>query len=477
MSFREEGGDDGRGDLKKPFLHTGSWYRMSSRQSSTSQAFRDGSVSVVLCVLIVCLGSMQSGFTCGYSSPTQSGITSDLKLTTSEFSIFGALANVGAMLGAIASGQIAEYIGRKGSLMIASIPNIIGWLTITFAKDASFLYMGRLLEGFGVGIISYTVPVYIAEISAQNMRGRLGSVNQLAITTGIMLAYLLGMFTSWRVLAGLGILPCTILIPGLFFIPESPRWLAKMGMMEDFETSLQVLRGFDTDISVEVNEIKRAVASASKRTTMQFSDLKRKRYWYPLLIGVGLLVLQQLSGINGVLFYSTNIFQSAGISSSSIATFGLGAIQVVATGVTTWLLDKAGRRLLLIISSSGMTVSLFLVAVAFYVEGIVSEDSHLYSIMAILSLVGVVAFVISYSFGLGAIPWLIMSEILPVNIKSLAGSIATLANWLTSFVITMTANLLLTWSGGGTFTIYAIVAAFTVFFVSWWVPETKGRSL
>ncbi|XP_075655576.1 sugar transporter ERD6-like 6 [Castanea sativa] len=473
MSFRDESEE-----LKKPFLHTGSWYRMGSRQSSimgsSAQMIRDGSISVVLCVLIVALGPIQFGFTCGYSSPTQAEIIEDLHLSISEFSVFGSLSNVGAMIGAIASGQIAEYIGRKGSLMIAAIPNIIGWLAISFAKDVSFLYMGRLLEGFGVGIISYTVPVYIAEISPQNMRGSLGSVNQLAVTTGIMLAYLLGLFVNWRVLAVLGILPCTILIPGLFFIPESPRWLAKMGMTEEFEASLQVLRGFDTDISTEVNEIKRSVASTSKRTTIRFSDLKRKRYWFPLTIGIGLLVLQQLSGINGVFFYSSNIFASAGLSSSNVATLGLGVIQVLATGITTWLVDKAGRKLLLIISSTGMTLSLLLVAIAFYLEDIVSEDS---SIFGILSLVGLVALVISFSLGVGAIPWLIMSEILPVNIKGLAGSIATLANWLTSWAITMTANLLLTWNSGGTFTIYTLVSAFTVVFVSLWVPETKGRTL
>ncbi|MBA0560773.1 hypothetical protein Golob_017651 [Gossypium lobatum] len=124
-----------------------------------------------------------------------------------------------------------------------------------------------------------------------------------------------------------------------------------------------------------------------------------------------------------------------------------------------------------------MTLSLLIVAVAFYVEGIVAKDSDLYGIMGILSLVGLVAFVIAFSLGIGAIPWIIMSEILPVNIKGLAGSVATLANWLTSWVITMTANLLLTWSGGGTFTIYAVVTAFTVVFVALWVPETKGRSL
>ncbi|KAL0323127.1 UNVERIFIED_CONTAM: Sugar transporter ERD6-like 6 [Sesamum angustifolium] len=453
MSFRDEV-EDGRGDLRKPFLHTGSWYRMGSRQSSmtaSAQAIRDSSISVLACVLIVALGPIQFGFTCGYSSPTQSAITKDLKLTVSQFSLFGSLSNVGAMVGAIASGQIAEYIGRKGSLMIAAIPNIIGWLSISFARDFSFLYMGRLLEGFGVGIISYTVPVYIAEIAPQNMRGSLGSVNQLSVTIGIMLAYLLGLFVSWRVLAVLGILPCLILIPGLFFIPESPRWLAKMGMTEDFEASLQVLRGFDTDITVEVNEIKRSLASTSRRTTIRFADFKLRRYWLPLMIGIGLLVLQQLSGINGVIFYSNNIFESAGISSSNAATVGVGTIQVIATAVATWLVDRTGRifgwnvfeppsscRGILF---KGLSFSGFYTA------------RHLGN--RIRSWVGLLCMIISFSLGMGPIPWLIMSEILPIKIKGLAGSVATLFNWSFSWAITMTAPLLL--AGPGITSLYNFI--------------------
>uniref|UniRef100_M0ZVX1 Sugar transporter ERD6-like 6 n=1 Tax=Solanum tuberosum TaxID=4113 RepID=M0ZVX1_SOLTU len=456
MSFRDDTtADDG---LRKPLLHTGSWYRMSSRQSSmmgSSAQILHESISIYLCVLIVALGPIQFGFTCGYSNPTQSEITSDLGLTISEFSIFGSLANVGAMVGAIASGQISEYIGRKGTLMIASIPNIIGWLAVSFATDVSFLYMGRLLEGFGVGIISYVVPVYIAEISPKNMRGVLGSINQLSVTVGIMLVYLLGLFVSWRVLAVIGMLPCMVLIPGLFFIPESPRWLAKNGLNEDFETSLQVLRGFDTDISSEVNEIKKSVRSSTKKVTIRFSELKIRRYYYPLLVGIGLLALQQLSGINGVLFYSSNIFKSAGISSSKAATFGIGAIQVIVTGISASLVDKAGRRLLLIVSSSVMTASSLLVAMSFFLK----------------------ALVMAFGVGLGSIPWIIMSEILPVSIKSLGGSVATLANWFSAWIVTMTANLLLTWSKGGTFAIYALVSAFTVVFVRLWVPETKGKTL
>lgn len=481
MSSLRNENEEGR-DLKKPFLHTGSWFKINGRRQSSlfgsTQAIRDSSISVIACVLIVALGPIQFGFTAGYTSPTQSAIITDLGLSVSEFSLFGSLSNVGAMVGAIASGQIAEYMGRKGSLMIASIPNIIGWLMISFANDSSFLYMGRLLEGFGVGIISYTVPVYIAEISPQNLRGSLVSVNQLSVTLGIMLAYLLGLFVQWRFLAILGIIPCTLLIPGLFFIPESPRWLAKMGMTEEFENSLQVLRGFETDISVEVNEIKTAVASSNRRTTVRFSELKQRRYWLPLMIGIGLLVLQQLSGINGVLFYSSTIFQNAGISSSDVATFGVGAVQVLATTLTLWLADKSGRRLLLIVSSSAMTLSLLVVSISFYLKDYyIAADSSLYGILSLLSVAGVVVMVIAFSLGMGAMPWIIMSEILPINIKGLAGSFATLANWFFSWLITLTANLLLDWSSGGTFTIYTVVCAFTVGFVAIWVPETKGKTL
>uniref|UniRef100_M1B994 Sugar transporter n=1 Tax=Solanum tuberosum TaxID=4113 RepID=M1B994_SOLTU len=430
-SFRDDSAicEDG---LRKPSLHTGSWYRMSSRQSSmmesSAQILRE-SVSIYLCVLIVALGSFQFGFTLGYTNPTQSDIMNDLILSISEFSIFGSLANVGAMVGAIASGQISEYIGRKGTLMIAALPNISGWFAISIAR----------------------------------------------VSVGIMVAYLLGLFASWRVLAVIGMLPCMVLIPGLFFIPESPRWLAKMGNFEDFETSLQVLRGFDTDISLEMNEIKKSVGSSSKKATIHFSELKRRRYYYPLLIGIGLLSLQQLSGINGILMYSSNIFKSAGVSSSKAATFGLGAIQVVVTAIAASLVDKAGRRVLLIMSSSLMTVSSFLVATAFYLKDFAPKSWH--PALGILSLVGLVVLVMAFALGLGSIPWIIMSEILPVDIKSLGGSVATLANWLTSWVVTMTANLLLSWSEGGTFIIYTMVSASTVVFVRIWVPETKGKTL
>ncbi|XP_037455098.1 sugar transporter ERD6-like 4 isoform X2 [Triticum dicoccoides] len=252
---------------------------------------------------------------------------------------------------------------------------------------------------------------------------------------------------------------------------------AKMNNMDDFEASLQVLRGSETDITSEVNVIKTAVASANKRTAIRFQELNQKKFRMPLILGIGLLVLQQLSGINSILFYAGSIFKAAGLTNSNLAACGVGAIALLATGVTTWLLDRAGRRILLIISSAGMILSLLATAVIFFLKDNVPQDSDMYYILSMVSLFAIVAYVITYSFGMGAIPWVIMSEILLVSIKSLAGSFATLANWLTSFGITMTANLLLSWSAGGTFVCYMLVSAFTLVFIILWVPETKGRTL
>lgn len=361
------------------------------------------------------------------------------------------------------------------SLLFAAIPNIVGWLVIELAEGAISLYIGRLLVGFGVGVISFTVPIYIAEIAPKHMRGLLGTANQFAVTTGILLAYVLGIVISWRKLALAGLVPCSLLVIVLLFIPESPRWLAKVGRVEDFEASLQVLRGKNADITQEIYEIEDAVEESRAKTGVKFTDLFKEKNLKPLIVGVGLLCLQQLIGINAILFYASSIFESAGIQAGGLASLALAALQVVMTGVAAVLMDRAGRRLLLMVSSGGMAVSSFLVGVSFYLQSHGSSDVQTF--VGIMALVSLLVYVICYSLGLGAIPWVIMSEVFPSDVKGLAGSLATLVNWFAGWVVTLSFNTMLDWSSAGSFGIFACVCVFTLVFVALRVPETKGKTL
>ncbi|KAL2653494.1 hypothetical protein R1flu_021622 [Riccia fluitans] len=431
----------------------------------------------IACTALVALGPISFGFSIGYSSPTQEAIIKSLNLDLSQFSMFGSLVNVGAMVGAVLSGKIADYCGRKGALVAASIPHLLGWILTVFAQDVMMLYIARILVGLGVGIISFAVPIYIAEIAPRQLRGTLGTANQLAVTIGIVLSYFAGLFLQWRYLAAAGMIPCSLLLIGLFFIPESPRWLGKSGHNEELTAALQALRGKDADISSELNDINSAVEESKLQPEAGIGDLFDRRLSRPLLIAVGLSVLQQFSGINAIMFYAGAIFKSAGFSNSDVASLGLGSIQVFMTAVAASLMDKAGRRLLLMISAGGLAVSSFLVGFAFYLQAQLPHPSHMDTFVSMLSLISMLVYIISFSLGMGAIPWILMSEVLPSHVRGVAGSLATLANWGSAWAVTMTFNLMLEWSAAGSFWVFAGECAFTVVFVALIVPETRGRTL
>ncbi|KAJ6305822.1 hypothetical protein OIU78_021197 [Salix suchowensis] len=438
---------------------------LPGEKSTSSSATRNqhSITPVLVCSTLVALcGSFTYGCSVGYSSPAESGIMEDLGLSVSAYSFFGSIVTIGGMVGAILSGKTADLVGRRGTMWACQIICMAGWLAIAFAKKAWCLDIGRFLVGVAIGILTYVVPVYISEITPKNLRGRFTSANQLLVCCGFAVTYFVG--TT---------IPSILQIVCLFFVPESPRWLAKVGRQKEFEASLQRLRGAESDISEEAVDIRDAIeilkqTSAETRTL----ELFQRRYAYVIIVGEGLILLQTFGGNSAVSYYIGTIFAKANVSTSS-GPIIFALLQIPTSIATVLLMDSFGRRTLLMVSATTSCLCLFLVGLSFCFQ----ESHNLKELTPILTLVGILGFGIGFTIGMSGIPWVIMAEIFPVNVKASAGSLMVLTSWASSWVVTYTFNFMLEWSAAGTFFIFTGMCALTILFVWKLVPETKGRTL
>ncbi|XP_019172878.1 PREDICTED: sugar transporter ERD6-like 16 [Ipomoea nil] len=468
----EKGMVKGAGDelLEEPFLQDYSKAIVDSEDEEES----NGSVfMVVFSTCVAVCGSFEFGSCVGYSAPTQSSIRNDLDLSIAQFSTFGSIITIGAMIGAIASGRIADLVGRKGAMRLSAVLCIAGWLAIYYAMGSWSIDMGRFSTGFGIGIFSYVVPVFIAEIAPKNLRGGLTTINQLMIVCGSSVAFLLGTVMTWRHLALTGILPCVLLLVGLFFIPDSPRWLAKVGREKDFDVALRKLRGKNADVTKEAAEIQAYVDTLQSLPKARILDLFDSKYIRAVIIGVGLMVFQQFIGINGIGFYASETFSAAGLSNGNIGTIAYAIIQVPITVGGAMLMDRSGRRPLLMVSATGTFIGCFLTGASFYLKG----QSLWLNLVPVLAVSGVLIYIAAFSIGMGAVPWVIMSEIFPIHVKGAAGSLVVLVNWVGAWAVSYTFNFMMEWSSTATFMFYAMFCSLTVLFVAKVVPETKGKTL
>ncbi|XP_034705834.1 sugar transporter ERD6-like 8 isoform X1 [Vitis riparia] len=458
--------EKGNGNITEPLI-------VQEKQGEAQIKSNNGGLRMVLLSIFVAVcGSFEFGSCAGYSAPAQYGIMNELGLSYSQYSVFGSILSIGAMIGAISSGWIADSIGRKGAMRMSSMVCIAGWITVYLSFGSVSLDSGRFLLGYGIGILSYVIPVFIAEITPKNHRGTLATANQLFIVTGLFIAFVVGAFVTWRTLALTGILPCMVLLVGLFFIPESPRWLARAGYEREFKAELQKLRGVEADISEEEAEIQEYMVTHQLLPKVGIMVLLDEQNVRSVIVGVGLMVFQQFGGYNGIVFYADQIFVSAGVP-PNLGGILYSSLQVIVTAFGASLIDRLGRRPLLMVSAFGLLLGCLLTGISFFLKA----HQLAPNLVPILAVTGIMVHIGFYSVGLGPIPWLIMSEIFPLHVKAIAGSLVTLVNWFGAWAVSYTFNFLMTWSSHGTFFGYAFVCAAAIVFIIMVVPETKGQTL
>lgn len=431
--------------------------------------------NVVLTAAIAGLGGLLFGYDTGVIAGALLFIKHDFGLGSFAQGLVVAAVPIGAVGGAALAGPAADTYGRRLMILIAAGVFIVGALGSAAAPGVDVLVAARVVIGVAIGLASAAAPVYISEVAPPDSRGRLVSFFQLAVTIGILVAYLVGLafdgIEGWRWMLGLGCVPALALAFGMVRMPQSPRWLVMTG--DDFaaRATLAKIRVDDPDtIDRELEEIKDSIDEKPGA----WSELLQPVVKAALVVGVGLAILQQVTGINTVIYYAPTIVEFTGVNSSAgsiLAAVGVGVINVGMTLVALRLLDRAGRRPLLMVGVSGMTVSLFALGAAFIGGG----SSTLASVVAIASLM---AYVASFAISLGPIFWLLNAEIYPLSVRSKAAGIGTMANWGFNFAVSLTFLLLIEALGrSGAFWFYGAIGILTLIFCWKLVPETKDKRL
>ncbi len=432
---------------------------------------RFGGRFVYVAAFLAAIGGLLFGYDTGVISGAILFIRQDFHLSGGAVGLVVSAVLWGAVAGAAGGGFLADRFGRRPVIAGAAALFAVGSLLTSLGAGLAALMAGRVVVGIAIGVASLIAPMYIAEIAPPRIRGSLVAFNQLALTLGIVLSYLvdyaLAGAGAWRWMFGIAILPAAVLGVGIALVPESPRWLVQHGQVERALSVLRRLR--------DPEQAAREVAEIGRSLQTQRGGLRE--LWAPvarpaLQVAVVLAVIQQLTGINTVIYYAPTIFELAGFrsaSSSILATSGIGVINVLFTLLAVLLLDRVGRRPLLLAGMAGMIASLALLALAFRHRGAGLGE---------IALAGLGCYVASFAVGLGPVFWLLLPEVFPLKVRGAGMSTATVANWGSNLVVALTfPNLAQAIGLSGTFWLYGGLGVAGWIFVLGMVPETKGKTL
>jgi sugar porter (SP) family MFS transporter len=420
---------------------------------------------------IAAIGGFLFGYDTGVIGGAMLFMQGDLGLDThGKQQLTVAILLLGAIAGAAIAGWLADEISRRRTKMISGCVYVIGGLACAFSMNYPEILVSRFVLGLSVGTASFVSPMYIGELVPKRIRGGVVSFNQLMVTLGIFVAYIVdwGFAPHWRWMFAVAAIPGAALAIGMYFMPYSPRWLVSKGRDDDAREVLERYRFEEDDVDGEIQEIKDVA-----REEVPLRELIGKGLRRVMVVGVALAIFQQIVGINTVIYYAPTILKMAGQQNTGALTQSLyiGLTNVVFTVVAILLLDKLGRRFLLLTGTVCLTIALVVLGAFF-------ASPSLQSSVGWLALASLLFYIFGFAIGLGPVFWLMISEIFPLQMRGPAMAVCTMFNWGFNFLISYTfLSLTDVITKSGTFWLYAFFGVCAIVFFATMVPETKGKTL
>ena len=416
------------------------------------------------------LGGLLFGFDTGVISGAIHFIKIEFNLNAYQEGFAVSNLMIACVIGALLAGPIADWTGRKKVLILCAVLFTVSAILSALPRSFTELVIARFIGGMGVGMASVVSPMYIAEISPAKIRGRLVALNQLAIVVGILLSYLSNWLlvdtgiNNWRYMLVAEILPAITFLVGLFFIPESPRWLTKEGLEKEALDVLNVVAGV-ANADHELQEVKKSLAE--KNTSLK--ELLHPSLRRVLIVGILFSLFAHITGIDTIIYYGPIIFLESGFKTDSalLASVMIGITNLIFTFVGMAMVDKAGRKFLLLVGLAGMGISMMLVGFCMQSD----------MISAKWTLLWIMTYIASFAMSIGVVIWVYLSEIYPTRVRGQALSVATMVLWLGNVILTQLFPVMMERFGGGTFYIFSFICLLAFIFTWTMVKETKGVSL